>query len=691
MQRKCSLLVLVLLGFGTLVACAPVEIEPPELIARADLFGTPDRASVKISPDGKHLSYLAALSDDVDVLNVWVAPTGALDQAKPVTSSDSRPIRRYFWAFDNQHIVYLQDKGGDENWRAYSVDVDSGEEIDLTPMDGIQAQIQAVSERIPEEILMGINDRDERFHDIYRVNLTTGERTLVVENPGYVGFLADADYNVRLGMRPTETGGFELMAYQAGNWESFSDIPQEDALTTRPMGFDESGDTLYMLDSRNRNTAALMAVNLQTRDAELIYANDKADVSSAMMHPTKRTVQAVGSTVERLEWEILDESIQGDLDYLATVADGEVEITDRSLDDTKWIVGYELSDKPYSYYLYDREAKKATYLFGNRAALEDKTLAKMHSLTLQSRDGMDLISYLTLPFESDADGDGRPAEPVPMVLFVHGGPWGRDNYGYHPFHQWGANRGYAVLSVNFRGSTGLGKAFTNAGDMEWAGKMHDDLIDAVDWAIAEGIAKEDRIAIMGGSYGGYATLVGLTFTPEKFACGVDIVGPSNLITLLESIPPYWEPMKKMMTSRIGDPETEEGLTILVNASPLTHVDKITKPLLIGQGANDPRVKQAESDQIVAAMNDKNIPVTYVLFPDEGHGFARPENMLAFTSVAETFIGDCLGGRVEPFGTDLEGSSITVPEGSEHIHGLDAAIGTQESAEVKADVDEDEAA
>ncbi len=692
MQRKWSIPGLVLLVVGALIACAPDEVtEPPELISRADLFGTPDRADVQISPDGQHLSYLAALSDETDILNVWVAPVGALEQAKPVTDSDSRPIRRYFWAHDNKHIVYLQDKGGDENWRAYSVDVETGEEVDLTPMDGIQAQIQGVSERIPEEILMGINDRDARLHDVYRVNLVSGERTLVVENPGFVGFLADADYNVRLGMRPTETGGMEMMAYQAGNWESFSEIPQEDSLTTSPMGFDESGDTLYMLDSRGRNTAALLAVDLETRDSELIYASDKADVSSVMIHPTERTIQAAGSTHERLEWEILDDSIQADLDYLATVADGEVEVTDRTLDDAKWIVGYELSDRPYSYYLYDREAKKATYLFGNRSALEDDTLAKMHSTTIESRDGMGLVSYFTLPVESDADGDGRPGEPVPMILFVHGGPWARDNYGYHPFHQWLANRGYAVMSVNYRGSTGFGKEFMNAGDLEWSKKMHDDLIDAVDWAIGEGIADPNQVAIMGGSYGGYATLVGLTFTPEKFACGVDIVGPSNLITLLESIPPYWEPMKKLFTTRVGDPETEEGHTILVNASPLTHVDKITKPLLIGQGANDPRVKQAESDQIVEAMNEKNIPVTYVLYPDEGHGFARPENMLSFTAIAENFVGDCLGGRVEPFGGDLEGSSMQVPSGAEYIDGLDAVMGSEDSAEAETPQEEDEAA
>jgi len=624
------------------------------------------------------------------VLNVWVAPVDQLGEAQPITSSTNRGIRRYFWAYDNEHVVYLQDKGGDENWRAYSVNVASGEEVDLTPMEGIQAQIMGVSDRIPGEILMGINDRDPRLHDVHRINLASGERTLVVENPGFVAFLADADYNIRLGIRPTDTGGMEIMAFQAGAWESFSEIPQEDALTTSPVGFDGSGDTLYMYDSRDRNTAALLAVNLESRESEVLYVDERADVNQTMIHPTEYTVQAAGATFERLEWGILDDSIKADFEYLSTVADGEVTVTDRTLDDKTWIVGFQLSDQPFSYYVYDREAQQATYLFSNRSALEGKTLAQMHSMTVKSRDGMNLVSYLTLPSETDADGDGRPTEALPMILMVHGGPWARDSYGYNSFHQWAANRGYAIMSVNYRGSTGMGKAFTNAGDLEWSGKMHDDLIDVVDWAVAEGIAQQDKVAIMGGSYGGYATLVGLTVTPDTFACGVDIVGPSNLITLLESIPPYWEPLKKMFTSRVGDPDTEEGHTILVNASPLTHADKITKPLLIGQGANDPRVKQAESDQIVTAMNAKKIPVTYVLFPDEGHGFARPENMLSFTAVAEAFVGDCLGGRVEPFGADFEGSSITVPSGAEHVEGLDAAT-ADESADATPATEEDEAA
>jgi len=257
-----------------------------------------------------------------------------------------------------------------------------------------------------------------------------------------------------------------------------------------------------------------------------------------------------------------------------------------------------------------------------------------------------------------------------MMLWVHGGPWARDGWGYDPYHQWFTNRGYAVLGVNFRGSTGFGKTFLNAGNMEWGKKMHDDLIDAVDWAVAQGIADPDKVCIGGGSYGGYATLAGLTMTPDKFACGVDIVGPSNLITLFNSIPPYWAPLLNLFTTRVGDHRTEEGRALLTERSPLTYVDQISKPLLIGQGANDPRVNQAEADQIVAAMMEKSIPVTYVLYGDEGHGFARPENRLSFNAVTEAFLAEILGGRVEPIGDDFEGSSIEVVEGSEHVRGLE---------------------
>jgi dipeptidyl aminopeptidase/acylaminoacyl peptidase len=294
----------------------------------------------------------------------------------------------------------------------------------------------------------------------------------------------------------------------------------------------------------------------------------------------------------------------------------------------------------------------------------------MRPVVIPARDGLKLVSYLTLPPEVDED---RPPRPLPMVLDVHGGPWARDEWGFNAVHQWLANRGYAVLSVNFRGSTGFGKEFTNAGNREWAGKMHDDLLDAVDWAVEQKIADRGRVAILGGSYGGYATLVGLTFSPDVFACGVDIVGPSNILTLLSTIPPYWQPMVQMFKDRVGDFTTHEGKTFLEERSPLSRVDRIARPLLIGQGANDPRVKQAESDQIVRLMRQKEIPVTYVLYPDEGHGFARPENRLSFNAVVEAFLAQHLGGRYEPVGDDFAGSSISVPTGADGVPGLSEAL------------------
>ncbi len=681
-SRAGALLGLVLL---LTAACAPaVETggEAPAMIARESLFGNPEKAQVRVSPDGNHISFLAPVDG---VLNVWVAPAGDPTAAQPVTQDTNRGVRNHSWAYSNEHIIYLQDIGGDENWRAYATNVNSKETIDLTPLDDVQAQIQEVSHKHPGQILLAINDRDPRLHDLYLVDLATAERTKIEENPGYVGWVTDDDYNVRVGVQPTPDGGMMLhRKTAAGAWEEMAAIPADDLLTTNPLGFDASGERLYMLDSRGRNTAALMAVNMTDGNSELIYQHEKADVDNIMIHPTTLAIEAASATYARREWTVLDEAIQKDLDYLAGVANGEIEILDRSHDDATWIVGYELADSPYRYYFYNRTSGEAKLLFTSRPGLETETLAPMHPVVIPARDGLELVSYLTLPTETDTNGDARPFEPQPMVLFVHGGPWARDNWGYNSWHQWMANRGYAVLSVNYRGSTGMGKDFTNAANMEWAEKMHDDLIDAVNWAVAEGIADPEKVAIAGGSYGGYATLVGLTFTPETFACGVDIVGPSNLVTLIESIPPYWEPMIELFATRVGDPRTESGRQLLTERSPLSHVDKIQKPLLIGQGANDPRVKQHESDQIVTAMQEKSIPVTYVLFPDEGHGFARPVNRLAFNAVAEAFLGECLGGRVEPIG-DLDGSTMMVPTGADQIAGLDEALkkSTEETPETGA--------
>ncbi len=528
--------------------------------------------------------------------------------------------------------------------------------------------------------MLAINDRDPGLHDLYLVDLDSGERTLLARNTGYVDWITDDEYAVRFASSYTESGGFVLHRSSAsGDWDRFLVVDPEDERTTRPIGFDGTGDVLYMLDSRNRNTAALFALDTRSGERRLVYEDPRADVDEVMLHPTSYAVQAASTTFARQDWAVLDDSVRGDFAYLRAFADAELYVQGRSLDDRKWIVGFDASDEPYAFYLYDRDERSARFLFSWRPDLEGESLARMHPEIVKSRDGLELVSYLTLPVESDPDRDGRPREPLAMVLLVHGGPWGRDTWGLWEEPQWLANRGYAVLNVNFRGSTGMGKDFINAADLEWAGKMHDDLIDAVDWAIAQGIADPSRVAIMGGSYGGYATLVGMTLTPERFACGVDIVGPSNLITFMESIPPYWEPMRELLTTRIGDPRTESGRRLLIERSPLTHVDRIQKPLLIGQGANDPRVKQQESDQIVTAMQGKGIPVTYALFPDEGHGLARPENRLAFNAVAESFLGSCLGGRVEPIGDDLVGSSLLVTTGAERIDGLAESLGPTQAA------------
>lgn len=674
-------------------AITPVSLagEPP-LIARSVLFGNPDKASPQISPDGKHIAWLAATDG---VMNVWVAPSDNLAAAKAVTADKSRGIRQYFWAFTNQHIIYLQDEGGDENWRVYATDLSTGKTRDLTPVDEIPgpdgqplkgpdgkklrpaARIQEVSPHFANEILIGLNQRSPQLHDIYRLNILTGERKLIETNDqGFAGYFTDDQYAVRLAMRVTRDGGAELLKRDDGKtWTIFATIPQVDSLTTMPEGFSRDGKLLYMADSRNRDTGALTVTDLASGESKVIAEDPRADVGSVLRHPMTGEVQAVSFEYDRERWVVLDKSIEADFDKLRKVAEGDFSILSRTLDDRVWIVAFDLDYGPARYFRFTRDDGKAQFLFTNRSKLEGLSLARMQTPIIKSRDGLNLVSLLSLPPGAALDASGKPKQALPMVLLVHGGPWARDNWGYNPQHQWLANRGYAVLSVNFRGSTGFGKQFVNAGNREWAGKMHDDLIDAVDWAVREGYADKSRIAIMGGSYGGYSTLVGLTFTPDVFACGVDIVGPSNLVTLLNSIPRYWEPIMETFTTRIGDHRTEDGRAFLMSRSPLTLVGKIQRPLLIGQGANDPRVKQAEADQIVGAMRDKKIPVTYVLYPDEGHGFARPENRMSFNAIAEAFLAKHLGGRFEPFGEDFRGSSVTVPNGADQVPGLNEALPT----------------
>jgi len=646
---------------------------PPPLLARELLFGNPQRANGQLSPDGRWVGYIAPRDG---VLNVYVASSEQPDAGRPVTNDRLRGIRGYNFPYTGNHVLYVQDVGGDENFQVFAVDLTTNTEQALTPR-GSRASVAALSPLHPQEVIVSVNDRDPVYFDLVRINLLTGQQTRVFENKEFASLYVDRSFALRYAGKQTADGGQEIFARDGDAWRSWAKIPQTDALTTGIVGMTADGNTLYMIDSRERNTAALFAIDA-TGARSLVHEDARADVSNALVHPATGVVQAAAVNYLRTEWTVIDQAIAGDLERLKTIGDGDINVGARTLADDKWVVVLTSSTNAPRVFLYDRNAGTTRHWFDVRPELEGAVTAPMHTAEVTSRDGLTLPTYYTLPPASDPDADGRPAAPVPTVLFVHGGPWGRDGYGFNSMHQWLANRGYAVLAVNFRGSTGFGKAFTNAGDLEWGRKMHDDLLDGVDWAVKEGIAEENSVAIMGGSYGGYATLAGLTMTPTEFACGVDIVGPSNLVTLLSTIPPYWGPVRTQFTTRVGDDTTEEGRKLLTERSPLTYADRIQRPLLIGQGANDPRVKQAESDQIVKAMQAKNIPVTYVLYSDEGHGFARPENNLSFNAAAEEFLASCLGGRVEPVGDDLAGSSITVPTGGELLPGLQTALAARES-------------
>jgi len=652
-------------------AAPPAAAAAPELIPREALFGNPERANVQISPDGKHLSWVAPVDG---VLNVWVAPANELDKARAVTSDKARGIAQYFWTHKPDTLLYRRDSGGDEDFHIYAVDLASGQSRDLTPYPKTRAQVNGVSHLHPESVLLGMNDRDREWHDLYRVDLATGARTEVVRNDQkFAGFTTDADFQVRLARRSRDDGGSDILAPDGKRgWKEIEQVPFEDSLSTSYDDITVDGKTAYLRDSRDRNTVALYAVDLATREKKLVHEDPRADISNLLADPRTGVVQAVAANYLREEWKALDPGIAADLEKLQRLGPGVIGVNARTLDDKTWIVTYSAAEAPAIYYRYDRGGEPQK-LFSARPALDGKPLVKQWPQEIASRDGLTLVSYLSLPLAADPDQDGKADTPAPLVLYVHGGPWARDTYGYASSPQWLANRGYAVLQVNYRGSSGFGKDFVNKSNYEWSGKMHEDLLDAVDWAVKQGVTTKDQVAIMGGSYGGYATLVGLTFTPDTFKCGVDVVGPSNLNTLFATFPAYWASFMQQWYLRVGDSRTEDGKKQLLERSPISRVDRIKKPLLIAQGANDPRVSQAESDQIVSAMEAKKIPVTYVLFPDEGHGFARPDNNKAFTAVAEGFLGTCLGGRVEPIGNDFTGSSITVPAGAAAVPGLTEAL------------------
>lgn len=628
-----------------------------DIIPRAVLFSDPDYTRVQLSHDGKQMSYLRP---HLGVLNIWVGDPLNKESMHPITDKKDRGISDYFWAYDNKHIIYFDDEQGNENWRIYQVDVKTGKTTTLAAFNQVQARLIATSENYPNEILIGLNQRRKDLHDIYRLNIQTGKMDLVYENNDFARFVVDKKYNIKIGIKTRPEGGavVYLLDKKFDKHHLFA-IDEADVLTTSPLYLDKTGDILYLSDSRNRNTSALRKINLKTLKEENIAEDKKADIDNVMIHPQERTLLGYSSTYEKTKWTYLDKALANDIEHLQKVDNGEIIITSQSLDDKQWIVAFMRDNASPVYYYYDRPTKKATFLFASRPKLKGLALSSMKPVIIETRDHQPMVSYLSLPVNAKT--------PVPLILLVHGGPNARDEWGYDSEHQWLTNRGYAVLAVNYRGSTGFGKAFTNAGNGEWGAKMHDDLIDAVEWAIKQGITTRDKVAIMGGSYGGYATLVGLTKTPDVFALGVDIVGPSNLETLMKSIPAYWKPFYASLKNKIGgDPETAEGRKFLEQRSPLTHAAKIKKPLLIGQGANDPRVKQAEAEQIVNKMQEKSIPVTYILYPDEGHGFQRPENRMSFNAIVEAFLAKYLGGRFEPIDGDFTNSTIQIKAGKEFL-------------------------
>lgn len=625
------------------------------LVSRKALFGNPDKAMVRISPDGKYLTYLAPLNN---VLNLWVQRLGSEEPATPLTHDTGRGIQAYNWTHDNHHLLYVQDRDGDENWRLFKVNILTQKVTTLTDEKNVQVQILATSHKHPESVLIGLNARNASYHDVYKLNLENDKKDLLYENNEFATFLVDEDLTLRLAGKMTETGSMNWFIQKNKKWELYRSFSPEDQSTSGPIGLSKDGTQIYWLDSENRDLAILTLSSIDSKKETVLATPEKTDFSSATFHPTENTPLWVGENYLKPKRKLLDQTYKEDFDYLEMLRPGIPSLVTSTLDFNQWIVAYLTDTGPVYYYLYNRASKKAEYLFSSNKKLENLTLSPMHPLEIKSRDGLTLVSYLLLPPGESLE----TARNLPAVLYVHGGPHARDSWGYDARFQWLANRGYVVLTVNYRGSEGFGKKFLHAGNKQFARKMHDDLIDGVNWLIDKKIADPKKIAILGGSYGGYATLVGLTHTPDVFACGVDIVGPSNLVTLISSFPPYWKPLLQEWIRKIGDPTTDEGLALLKERSPLHYIDQIKKPLLIAQGANDPRVKQAESDQIVEAMRKKKIPVTYVLYPDEGHGFVKPANRISFYAITEKFLADCLGGQVEPVGDDFNNSSLQVKEG-----------------------------
>jgi len=621
-----------------------------DLIPRRVIFGNPKKSSLRISPDGSRLSFLAPVKG---VMNVWVQTVGK-DDAKAVTTDTYRGIRSYFWTPDGKSILYLQDVGGNENYRIYQVALASNKVRLLTPDKDVRAGIVSVSKHHPHTILISMNQRNRRLFDVYRLDLRTGKATLDTQNPGtIISWVADFDFRVRAALAINPQGQKMLLAREdvSKPWRTLRTwTPLESG---GPSAFTRDGKSIIALGNKGSDKTRLYTLAVSDGKITEIYTNPDADLSSVELNPSDHHIEAVSTEYVKKVWKAIDPKFKADLDALRKLAQGNrFGIADRTHDDQRWVVAVGGPTQPVRYYLYERGAKIFKLLVATRPELKRFRLSPMEPVIIPARDGLKLVCYLT-----------RPSKPFagkqPLILFVHGGPWSRDKYSYHPWVQWLANRGYVVLQVNFRGSAGFGKRYLNLGNKQWGRNMQNDLTDAVKWAIAKANVDPKRVGIMGGSYGGYAALAGVTFTPNLYRVAVDIVGPSNIITLLKSIPPYWKPLMAIFSTRVGDLKKDHNR--LMDQSPLCHADRIKTPLAIFQGANDPRVKIHESDQIVAAIRKRGGRVLYVVYPDEGHGFRREPNRMDFLARTEQFLARHLGGRLQPFAV-VRGSTALVRTG-----------------------------
>jgi dipeptidyl aminopeptidase/acylaminoacyl peptidase len=633
-------IVMVVAGFAW-VGSAPCELPP--LIPREVLFGNPARTDPEISPDGKALAWLQP--DSHGVLQVWVGAIGKTD-ARVVTADRHRGIRVYGWAWNSRTIIYLQDSDGDENWHLFAVDLSSGNVRDLTPWQGVRATVAAGNPKFPDQLLVTLNLRNRKLRDVYRVNLRNGAVELDTLNPGDVsGWLADDNMVVRAAEVVTPDGGTEIRVRDSanGSWRRLLKAGMEDSLAA--LDFSKDGRSLFLKSSAGHDTSHVVRYEIASGRETEIASSAAVDAGPVLINPTRHVVEAVAFSPDRRHWKVVDPAVAADFESLKSLSDGDLHVVSRDLSDRLWLVSFASDRGPIRFYAWNRSAKQGTFLFSHRPELEKLTLAEMKPITFAARDGMRLHGYLTLP-------SGLPAKNLPLVLYVHGGPWGRDFWGLNTIVQLLANRGYAVLQINYRGSAGYGKKYLHAGDHEWGLKMEDDLIDGLNWAVAQGIADPKKVAIYGGSYGGYAALAGAAFFPDTFRCAIDEFGPSNLFTLFATMPPWWNvDVRNLFFTRVGDPDKSEDRAYLTRASPLFSADKIHIPMLIAQGANDARVKPAESEQIVTALAKNHQHGTYVVYTDEGHGFARPENNVDFEARVERFLADKLGGRFEPMNAE----------------------------------------